>query len=76
VYLSHILLAVICHYFVSVSQLPYGPIVYPVITAVILMWLFAFTKYILYAVPYLFLILTAYRVKVALEQQKNKEKNF
>lgn len=84
------------------------------------MWLFAFTKYKLYAVPYelyqqghfpmgefllvilsfvvayiaekhlhfeimeeivecvayLSLILTAYRVKVALEQQKNKEKNF
>jgi hypothetical protein len=64
------------------------------------MWLFAFTKYKLYAVPYelyqqgrfpmgefllvilsfavayLSLILTAYRVKVALEQQNNKEKNF
>lgn len=39
-------------YFISVSQLTYGPIVYPLITVVILVWLFAFTKYKLYAVPY------------------------
>jgi hypothetical protein len=39
-------------YFISVSQLPYGPIVYPVIAIVIIMWLFAVTKYKLYAVPY------------------------
>jgi hypothetical protein len=39
-------------YFISVSQLPYGPIVYPVITVTIVMWLFAVTKYKLYAIPY------------------------
>jgi uncharacterized membrane protein YeaQ/YmgE (transglycosylase-associated protein family) len=39
-------------FFISVSQLPYGPIVYPVIAAVIIMWLFAVIKYKLYAVPY------------------------
>lgn len=99
-------------FFISVSQLPYGPIVYPVITAVIVMWLFAVIKHKLYAVPYelfqkslfptsefllvmlyfivsyiaekklnfeimeeivelvtyLSLILTAYRVKIALQQ--------
>jgi hypothetical protein len=103
-------------FFIPVSQLPYGPIVYPVITAVIVMWLFAVTKYKLYVVPYelfqqgrfptgefllvilsfviayiaekqlhfeimeeivecvayLSLILTAYRVKVALQQEKTK----
>jgi hypothetical protein len=102
-------------YFLSVSQLPYGSIVYPVLTVVIIMWLFVVTKHKLYAIPYeLFkqgrfpvgefllvifsfvvaniaeklmhyeimeeivecvayfsLILTAYRIKVALQQRIN-----
>jgi len=110
-------------FFLSVSQLPYGPIVYPVITVVIVMWLFVVIRHKLYAVPYelfqqgrfpiaefllvifsfgvaniaeklmhyeimeeivecvayLSLILTAYRVKVALQQRTSSikdEKNF
>jgi hypothetical protein len=39
-------------FFITVAQLPYGPIVYPVITAVIIIWLFAVIKYKLYIVPY------------------------
>lgn len=39
-------------YFISVAQLPYGKIVYPVIAIVILAWLFAVIKYKLYAFPY------------------------
>jgi hypothetical protein len=39
-------------FFISVSQLPYGPIVYPVIMVVIVMWLFAVIKHRLYAIPY------------------------
>jgi len=39
-------------YFISVSQLPYGPIVYPVLTVIIVTWLFAVIKYKLYAIPY------------------------
>ncbi len=39
-------------FFLSVSQLPYGPIVYPAITAVIIIWLFAVIKHKLYAIPY------------------------
>ena len=39
-------------YFISVSQLPYGPIVYPIITIVIVTWIVAFTKHKLYEVPY------------------------
>lgn len=38
-------------YFISVAQLPYGKIVYPVIAIIILTWLFAVIKYRLYAVP-------------------------
>jgi hypothetical protein len=98
-------------YFISMAQLPYGKVVYPVIAIIILSWLFAVIKYRLYAFPcdlyrqsrfptgeftlvifsfvvayvaekqlhsatmeelvecvaYLSLILTAYRVKVALQ---------
>jgi hypothetical protein len=39
-------------YFLSVSQLPYGPIVYPVLTIAIVIWLLAVIKYKLYRVPY------------------------
>lgn len=39
-------------YFVSVSQLPYGAFVYPILTVIILSWLFAVIKYRLYAIPY------------------------
>jgi len=39
-------------FFIHVSQLPYGPIVYPVIAVVILSWLFAVIKYKLLAIPY------------------------
>ena len=39
-------------FFLSVSQLPYAPIVYPAITVVIVMWLFTVTKHKLYVVPY------------------------
>lgn len=39
-------------FFISVSQLPYAPMVYPTIAAVILLWLFMVTKYKLYAIPY------------------------
>lgn len=38
--------------FASLSQLPYGKIVYPVIAVIIIAWLFAVIKYKLYAVPY------------------------
>ncbi|WP_094605091.1 hypothetical protein SPSIL_031380 [Sporomusa silvacetica DSM 10669] len=38
--------------FIPVSQLPYSSIVYPVIAAVILSWLFAVIKYKLLVVPY------------------------
>lgn len=38
--------------FASLSQLPYGKIVYPVIAFIIIAWLFAVIKYKLYAVPY------------------------
>ncbi|TWH46443.1 hypothetical protein [Sporomusa sp. KB1] len=106
-------------FFIPVSQLPYGSIVYPVIAVVILSWLFAVIKYKLLAVPYklyqqgrfptgefllvifsfivatiaekllhfeimeeivedvayLSLIITAYRVKVALNQPTNRIKD-
>jgi uncharacterized membrane protein YeaQ/YmgE (transglycosylase-associated protein family) len=39
-------------FFISVSQLPYGPIVYPVITAIIIIWLFVVIKQRLYEIPY------------------------
>lgn len=39
-------------YFLSLTQLPYSKIVYPVIAIVILAWLFAVIKYKLYAFPY------------------------
>lgn len=39
-------------FFLSVSQLPYGPVVYPLIAAIILIWLFAVIKHKLYAIPY------------------------
>jgi len=39
-------------YFIPVSKLPYGPIVYPAIAIVIVTWLFAFTKHKLYTIPY------------------------
>jgi hypothetical protein len=39
-------------FFISVSQLPYGSIVYPVLAIVIILWLFAVVKHKLYAVPY------------------------
>lgn len=39
-------------YFLSVSQLPYGPIVYPIIAIIIVMCLFAITKHKLYLIPY------------------------
>ncbi|CQR73379.1 hypothetical protein SOV_51620 [Sporomusa ovata DSM 2662] len=105
-------------FFISVSQLPYAPIVYPMIAVVILSWLFAVIKYKLLAVPYklyqhgrfptgeillvifsfivaniaekllhfeimeeivedvayLSLIITAYRVKVALKQFTDKNR--
>ncbi|SDF52542.1 hypothetical protein [Sporomusa acidovorans] len=103
-------------FFIPVSQLPYGPIVYPLIAVVIFSWLFAVIKYKLFLVPYklyqqgrfptsefllvifsfvvahiaerqlhfeimeeivedvayISLILTAYRVKVALKNSINK----
>lgn len=106
-------------FFISVAQLPYGPIVYPVITLIILIWLYSLIKYKLYAIPYqlhqqgsfpmgefllvifsfvvaniaekkldfeimeeivecvayLSLVLTAYRVKVALQLSKKHSKN-
>lgn len=39
-------------FFVTVSQLPYGPIVYPVLTIIIGVWLLAVIRYKLYAIPY------------------------
>lgn len=39
-------------YFLSVSQLPYGPVVYPVLAIVIVVWLLAVIKHKLYRVPY------------------------
>jgi hypothetical protein len=39
-------------FFIPVSQLPYGPIVYPLIAVVILSWLFAVIKYKLFLIPY------------------------
>lgn len=39
-------------FFLSVSQLPYGSIVYPAIAVVIVIWLFAVIKHKLYAIPY------------------------
>lgn len=38
-------------YFISVAQLPYGKLVYPVIAIIILAWLYAVIKYRLYAFP-------------------------
>ncbi len=39
-------------YFISVAQLPYGKVVYPILAIIILTWLFAVVKYRLYAIPY------------------------
>lgn len=39
-------------FFIPVSELPYGSVVYPLIAAVILAWLFAVITYKLYQVPY------------------------
>lgn len=102
-------------YFISVAQLPYGKVVYPVLAIIILSWLFSVVKYKLYAIPYelfrqerfptgdfilvvssfivayiaeqhlhnaimeelvecaayLSLVLTAYRVKIALQQRSS-----
>lgn len=38
--------------FLALDQLPYGPIVYPVVALVLIIWLFAVIKHKLYAVPY------------------------
>lgn len=39
-------------YFISVSRLPYGKFIYPVITLILFVWLYAVIKYKLYAIPY------------------------
>lgn len=39
-------------FFAPVSQLPYGPVVYPAIATVILFWLFAVIRYKLWKIPY------------------------
>ncbi|MDF2635812.1 MAG: hypothetical protein K0R78_2686 [Pelosinus sp.] len=39
-------------YFISVAQLPYGKIVYPVIAIIIFAWFLAVVKYKLYVIPY------------------------
>jgi len=38
--------------FTPISQLPYGPMIYPVIVAVVIICLFAIMKYELYKIPY------------------------
>jgi hypothetical protein len=38
--------------FLPLSQLPYGPIVYPLLTIIIVVWLYMVVKYRLYKIPY------------------------
>jgi len=39
-------------YFLPLSQLPYGPIVYPLLTIIIVVWLYVVVKDRLYKIPY------------------------
>ena len=38
--------------FLKLAELPFGPLVYPLLTVVIVLWLYAIIKYGLYKIPY------------------------